>query len=67
MLRAEAQKRALALVPGGSTISGNLERANGRLVWSFDIRMPRMKNITEVHVDARSGGLEDHRDARRAG
>ena len=57
MLRAEAQKRALALVPGGSTISGNLERANGRLVWSFDIRMPRMKNITEVHVDAHTGAV----------
>jgi uncharacterized membrane protein YkoI len=55
--RAEAEKTALALVPGGSTISGNLERANGRLVWSFDIRMPRTKNITEVHVDAQTGAV----------
>jgi uncharacterized membrane protein YkoI len=55
--RAEAEKTALALVPGGATISGNLERAKGRLVWSFDIRMPRAKNITEVHVDAQTGAV----------
>jgi drug/metabolite transporter (DMT)-like permease len=55
--RAEAEKTALALVPGGSTLSGNLERAKGRLVWSFDIRMPRTKNITEVHVDAQTGAV----------
>jgi uncharacterized membrane protein YkoI len=55
--RVEAERTALALVRGGSTISGNLERANGRLVWSFDIRMPRTKNITEVHVDAHSGAV----------
>ena len=55
--RAEAEKTALARVPGGKTISGNLERANGRAVWSFDISMPDSKNITEVHVDARTGAV----------
>jgi hypothetical protein len=57
LTRAEAEKTALALVPGGSTISGHLEREKGRRVWSFDIRMPRTKNITEVHVDAQTGAV----------
>src|SRR5258705_10436860 len=55
--RADAEKTALARVPGGKTISGNLERADGRAVWSFDISMPGSKNITEVHVDARTGAV----------
>jgi hypothetical protein len=53
--RAEAEKTALALVPGGKTISGKLEREKGREVWSFDISMPGSRNITEVWVDARTG------------
>ena len=55
--RAAAEKIALARVPGGKTISGNLERANGRAVWSFDISMPNSKDIAEVHIDARTGAV----------
>ena len=53
--RAEAEKIALARVPGGKTISGKLEKEKGRQIWSFDIRMPGSRNITEVWVDARTG------------
>jgi hypothetical protein len=53
--RAEAEKTALARVPGGQTISGKLEKEKGRQVWSFDISMPGSPNITEVWVDARTG------------
>ena len=53
--RAEAEKTALALVPGGKTLSGKLERERGRTVWSFDISMPGSRNITEVWVDERTG------------
>jgi hypothetical protein len=53
--RAEAEKTALARVPGGKTISGKLEKEKGRQVWSFDISMPGSRNITEVWVDARTG------------
>jgi len=53
--RAEAEKIALARVPGGKTISGKLEKEKGRQVWSFDISMPGSRNITEVWVDARTG------------
>ena len=52
---AEAEKIALARVPGGKTISGKLEKEKGRQVWSFDISMPASRNITEVWVDARTG------------
>jgi len=53
--RAEAEKTALARVPGGKTISGKLEKEKGRQIWSFDISMPGSRNITEVWVDARTG------------
>ena len=53
--RAEAEKTARALVPGGKTLSAKLEKEKGRLVWSFDISMPGSQDITEVWVDARTG------------
>ncbi len=53
--KADAQKSALAKVPNGKVKGAELERENGRLVWSFDIAMPGTKDITEVQVDARSG------------
>src|SRR2546423_15038247 len=55
--RAEAEKTALARVPGGKTISGKLEKEKGRQIWSFDISMPGSRNITEVWIDARTGEL----------
>ncbi len=55
--RAAAEKTALARVPGGKTKSAELERENGVLVWSFDIAMPRTKNVTEVQVDAETGKI----------
>ena len=51
----EASKTALAKVPGGKIKSSELEKENGKLVWSFDISMPKSKNITEVQVDAKTG------------
>lgn len=59
--RAEAEKTALAKVPGGSIESAELETEGGKLVWSLDIAMPRSRNITEVHVDARSGKIASTR------
>jgi hypothetical protein len=53
--RAEAEKIALARVPGGKTLTGKLEKEKGRQIWSFDISMPGSRNITEVWIDARTG------------
>ena len=53
--RAEAEKIALAKVPGGTVKDAELEREKGRLIWSFDITKPGEKNITEVAVNAITG------------
>jgi uncharacterized membrane protein YkoI len=34
-----------------------LEKEHGKLIWSFDIAMPKSKSITEVQVDALSGKI----------
>ena len=53
----EAAKTALAKVPSGKIKSAELEKEYGKLIWSFDISMPRSKNITEVQVDAKTGAI----------
>ena len=45
---AKAQKTALAKVPGGLIKSSELERERGKLIWSFDIAVPKSRNVTEV-------------------
>src|SRR5437016_392914 len=53
--KTEAGKIALAKVPNGAIKEGELERENGKLIWSFDIASPGSKDITEVQVDAITG------------
>lgn len=53
--RADAEKAALAKVPGGTIKEGEIEREHGKLIWSFDISTPGTSDIQEVHVDARTG------------
>ncbi len=55
--RADAERTALAKVPGGTIKEGGLEKENGKLVWSFDIAKPGDKNITEIQVDAITGAI----------
>jgi uncharacterized membrane protein YkoI len=52
-----AEKIALKKAPGGTVKSGEIERENGHLVWSFDISKPGSRNITEVQVDAITGKI----------
>src|SRR5215471_3776617 len=54
---AQATKSALAKVPNGTIKSSELERENGRLIWSFDIAKAKTRNITEVQVDAKTGKI----------
>ena len=51
----QATKTALARVPNGTVKEAELERENGKLVWSFDIATAGTKDITEVQVDAKTG------------
>jgi uncharacterized membrane protein YkoI len=53
----QARISALAKVPNGTIKSSELERENGKLIWSFDIAKPRTRNITEVQVDAKTGKI----------
>jgi uncharacterized membrane protein YkoI len=53
----QAQQTALARAPGGTIKDGELEKEKGKLIWSFDIAMPGSKDITEVGVDAITGGV----------
>jgi peptidase YpeB-like protein len=55
--RAEAEKTALARVPGGTIKEGGIEKGHGKLIWSFDITTPGTADITEVAVDALSGQI----------
>lgn len=52
---AEARRAALATVANGTIQSSELEKEKGILIWSFDIRTPGTRAVTEVHVDARTG------------
>jgi uncharacterized membrane protein YkoI len=53
----QARRAALAQVPGGTVRSGELEREDGRLIYSFDIHAPGHSGIQEVHVDAYRGNV----------
>lgn len=55
--RAEAKAVALQVVPGGTVKESELEKENGKLVWSFDIAHPCKRQKTEVHVDAYTGHI----------
>ncbi len=55
--KAEAQRIALAKVPGGSIQEGGIEKEHGKVIWSFDIATPGTQDITEVAVDAMTGDV----------
>jgi len=56
--KADATKKALAAVPNGTLKEdAELEKENGKLVWSFDISKPGTSTITEVMVDAVTGSI----------
>jgi len=55
--KADAEKAALAKVPGGTVKEGEIEKEDGKLVWSFDITTPGTADITEVLVDALTGAV----------
>jgi hypothetical protein len=52
---AAAKKTALAQVPKGWVKSSELERENGKLLYSFDIATKGKPGIDEVQIDAITG------------
>ena len=63
---ADARKTALAAVPGGKVQSHELERENGKLIYSYDIKVAGKSGVEEVNVDAMSGAIvaHEHEDAK---
>src|SRR5580765_3964033 len=53
--RVEAEKIALTKAPNGTVKEAELEKEDGKLIWSFDITTPGSKEITEVAVNAING------------
>jgi len=53
----DARQTALAKVPNGTIKEAELEKEHGKIIWSFDVATPDTKDITEVNVDAVTGGI----------
>jgi uncharacterized membrane protein YkoI len=53
----DAQKTALAKVPDGTIKESELEKEDGKLIWSFDVATTDTTDITEVNVDAITGDV----------
>jgi uncharacterized membrane protein YkoI len=51
----QARQIVMAKLPGGSITKGELEEEDGKLIYSFDIKVPGEEGITELHVDAMTG------------
>lgn len=54
----QAKATALKKVPGGKIASSELERENGKLIYSFDIKTAK-SGVTEVNVNAVNGEVVD--------
>jgi uncharacterized membrane protein YkoI len=50
-----AIKIALARVPGGTIADAELEEEDGRLIYSFEIKVAGKSGEDEVHIDAATG------------
>lgn len=62
---AAAAATALAKVPGGKIASVELEQEDGKLIYSYDIKVSGKSGTEEVHVDAITGAVVgvEHEDA----
>jgi len=54
---ATARTTALSQVPNGKVKSSEIERENGKLIYSFDITVPGKTGIEEVNVNAIDGSV----------
>lgn len=52
-----ALQTAQAQVPNGTVKESELERENGKLIWSFGFAIPDSKNTKEVNIDAMTGAM----------
>lgn len=55
-----ARATALKEVPNGRVSKSELEREGGKLVYSFDIKVPGKAGWEEINVDAATGAVVSH-------
>jgi len=53
----DARKAALAKVPKGQITAEEIEEEDGRLVFSFELKVKGRRGVEEVNVDAKSGAV----------
>jgi uncharacterized membrane protein YkoI len=53
----EAAKTALAAVPNAQIKAVELEDENGRLIYSYELKVPGRSGIEEVNVNAKTGAV----------
>lgn len=61
-----ATATALGQVPGARVKSSEIERENGKLIYSFDLKVKGKSGIEEINVDALTGAVvaHEHENAR---
>ena len=52
-----ATRTALARVPNGRVQSAEIEEEHGRLVYSYDLKVPGKSGVDEVLIDAATGSV----------
>ena len=57
MTMADARAMALRTVPNATIQAGEIEREGGKLIYSFDMKVPSRSGIDEVNIDAMTGKL----------
>ena len=57
MTMADARALAQKTVPNGKIASGEIEREGGKLIYSFDMKVPGKSGIDEVNIDAMTSTL----------
>ena len=57
MTMVDARALAQKTVPAGKVASGEIEREGGKLIYSFDMKVPGKSGIDEVNIDAMTGTL----------
>ena len=55
-----ARATALKEVPNGKIAASEIERENGNLIWSFDIKVAGKSGIEEITVNAITGAVVTH-------
>jgi uncharacterized membrane protein YkoI len=52
-----ATKLATAAVPNGRVTAGEIEEEDGKLIYSFDLKVPGKSGIEEIHIDPATGAV----------